>query len=88
MAPALTPDPIVSPSPADQPAATGGAMSVDEFCRYGCVGKTKLYSEAKAGRITLRKIGAKTVVLREEGDAWLRSLPTATAAADLDTEPA
>ena len=66
-------------SSTDQPAATGGAMSVDEFCRWACIGKTKAYSEAKAGRLQLRKIGAKTVVLRTDAEQWLRSLPTASA---------
>jgi len=65
----------------DQLAATGGAMSVDEFCRWACIGKTKTYSEAKAGRLQLRKIGSKTVVLRTDAEQWLRSLPTAAPAA-------
>jgi hypothetical protein len=61
----------------DQP----GAMSVDEFCRWACIGKTKTYAEAKAGRLQLRKIGSKTVVLRTDAEQWLRSLPIAPAAA-------
>jgi hypothetical protein len=60
----------------DQP----GAMSVDEFCRWACVGKTKAYAEAKAGRLQMRKIGSKTVVLRSDGERWLSSLPAASAA--------
>jgi hypothetical protein len=60
----------------DQP----GAMSIDEFCRWACVGKTKTYAEAKAGRLLLRKIGSKTVVLRTDGEQWLRSLPAVPAA--------
>lgn len=72
---------VNSPDPApDQHAATGGAMSVDEFCRWACVGKTKAYAEAKAGRLRLRKIGSKTVVLRADAEQWLRSLPVAPAA--------
>lgn len=69
-------------------AMSGGAMSIDQFCQYGCIGKTKAYGEVKAGRLELRKIGSKTVVLRSEAERWLRSLPTATAAADLDRETA
>jgi len=65
----------------DQPAATSGAMSVDEFCRWACIGRTKTYAEAKAGRLQLRKIGSKTVILRTDAEQWLRSLPTAPAAA-------
>jgi hypothetical protein len=64
----------------DQPAPTGGAMSVDEFCRWACIGKTKAYAEAKAGRLKMRKIGAKTVILRADAEQWLRSLPPASAA--------
>jgi hypothetical protein len=66
-----------SSPPTDQPAATiGGAMTVSEFCRWASIGRTKLYAEIKAGRIKPRKIGAKTVILRSEGEAWLSSLPT------------
>jgi hypothetical protein len=69
-------------SPAiDQSATTGGAMSVVEFCRWACIGRTKTYDEAKAGRLQLRKIGSKTVILRTDAEQWLRSLPTAPAAA-------
>ncbi len=51
------------------------AMTIDQFCRWACIGKTKLYAEVKSGRITLRKIGSKTIVLRSDGEAWLNSLP-------------
>jgi hypothetical protein len=70
---------IVSASPDHQ--TTGGAMTVEEFCRWGCVGKTKAYAEAKAGRLQLRKIGTKTVILRSDAEAWLRALPAASSAA-------
>jgi hypothetical protein len=55
---------------------TGGAMTVDQFCRWACIGKTKAYAEAKSGRLSLRKIGAKTVILRSDAEGWLRALPT------------
>jgi hypothetical protein len=58
---------------------SGGAMSVDEFCRWACIGKTKAYAEVKAGRLRLRKIGAKSIVLRADAEAWLRELPTVPA---------
>jgi hypothetical protein len=67
-------------TPYDQ-TITGGAMSVDEFCRWACCGRTKFYAEAKAGRLILRKIGTKTVILRSDAEGWLRSLPTASATA-------
>jgi hypothetical protein len=64
-------------SPADQTTITGGAMTIAQFCRWACVGRTKLYSEIKAGRIMPRKLGSKTVILRADAEAWLSSLPTA-----------
>lgn len=75
-------------TPSLEPATTGGAMSIDQFCQYACVGKTKVYDEVKSGRLQLRKIGSKSVVFRSEADRWLCSLPTAAAAADLDMETA
>jgi hypothetical protein len=55
------------------------AMSVSEFCRWACIGKTKAYAEVKAGRLSIRKIGSKTVVLRSDADQWLHALPAASA---------
>lgn len=53
----------------------GGAMTVDEFCRWACIGRTKVYAEAKAGRLLLRKVGAKTIIRTEDAGAWLAGLP-------------
>ena len=61
--------------PAQEEQTNGGAMSVDEFCRWARVGRTKAYAEAKAGRLLLRKIGAKTVIRTEDAQAWLAALP-------------
>jgi hypothetical protein len=61
-----------------EPIATpGGAMSIAQFCVWASIGRTKFYAEVKAGRIKLRKIGSKSVVLRSDGEAWLQSLPVA-----------
>jgi excisionase family DNA binding protein len=80
MAPDLTPNSATSsPPPADQPAATGGAMSVDQCCEYIGVRKTKFYAEVNSGRLELRKIGSKSVVFRSEAERWLHALPAATA---------
>jgi hypothetical protein len=66
-------------TPSDQTTITGGAMTVSEFCRWACIGRTKMYAEVKIGRLILRKIGTKTVILRSDAEGWLRSLPTASA---------
>ena len=67
----------ISASECDPAAVVSGAMAVDEFCRWACIGKTKAYSEVKAGRLKLRKIGTKTIILRGDAEAWLRALPVA-----------
>lgn len=72
----------------DWPATLGGALSIDEFCRAYSIGKTKAYSEAKSGRLQLRKVGSKTVVARADAERWLNSLPTATAIRGPDLETA
>jgi excisionase family DNA binding protein len=52
------------------------AYSVDEFARAASVGRDKIYDAIREGRLTARKIGARTVILDEDGRAWLRQLPT------------
>lgn len=54
-----------------------GAMTVDEFCGWAAIGRNKFYEEVKAGRLTMRKIGRKSVVTLAEAEAWLNSLPVA-----------
>lgn len=54
-----------------------GALTVDEFCGWASIGRSKFYQEVKDGRITLRKIGRKTVVTMADAQAWLDSLPVA-----------
>jgi hypothetical protein len=68
---------VSSPLTGPSVATIGGAMTVSEFCRWASIGRTKMYAEINAGRITPRKIGAKTVILRSDAEAWLCSLPTA-----------
>jgi hypothetical protein len=64
------------PIPSDQlPPA---ALTIPEFCRWSRVGRTTVYREIKAGRLVLRKVGTKSLILMSDGEPWLRSLPTAT----------
>ncbi len=73
----MTPDRIASPP---LPAA----MTVPEFCQWARSGRTAVYREIKAGRLVLRKVGAKSLILTSDAEAWLRSLPTAKAIEELD----
>lgn len=54
-----------------------GAYSVNEFMSFASIGRTKLYQEINEGRLKARKLGAKTVILASDAEAWLNSLPEA-----------
>jgi hypothetical protein len=55
--------------------STGGAFSVDDFCRWAGVGRTAAYAEMSAGKLEARKLGRRTIILRSEAERWLASLP-------------
>lgn len=52
-----------------------GAFTVDEFCGWARIGRSKFYQEIQEGRLRLRKIGRKSVVTVVDAEAWLASLP-------------
>lgn len=54
-----------------------GALTVDEFCGWASIGRSKFYQEVNAGRITLRKIGRKSVITMADAVEWINSLPVA-----------
>jgi hypothetical protein len=58
------------------------AMGMSEFCRWACIGKTKAYAEVKDGRLPVRKIGNKTIVLRSDAERWLHALPRLASVAE------
>lgn len=49
------------------------AISVAEFCQTFSVGKSFFYEEVKAGRLSVRKVGARTLVPTAEARAWWAS---------------
>jgi excisionase family DNA binding protein len=53
------------------------ALSVKEACKYISVGRTSFYKLVKSGQIPARKCGGSTVVLVDELDQVLESLPRA-----------
>jgi len=53
-----------------------GAFSVDEFCAWASIGRSKFYGEVNEGRIRLRKVGRKSIVTDSDARAWLEALPT------------
>lgn len=57
------------------------AHTLPDFCqRYG-VGRTKAYSEIKAGRLKARKNGKATIITEPDAQAWLTCLPQLVTAA-------
>jgi excisionase family DNA binding protein len=62
-------------------STTREAFSVREFCaRYG-ICKQTFYDEIHRGRITAKKLGKKTVILRADAEAWAKALPALDLAA-------
>lgn len=53
-----------------------GVFSVNDFCQWAGIGRTAVYAELKAGRLTARKFGRRTIIPVSEAEKWLESLPT------------
>jgi hypothetical protein len=52
-----------------------GALTVDDFCGWASIGRSKFYQEVTEGRLRLRKVGRKSVVTVHDALAWLDRLP-------------
>lgn len=46
-------------------------LTVADFTRITCIGRTKFYSEVGAKRIRIVKVGKKTLIPATEPAAWL-----------------
>ncbi|TWG35789.1 excisionase family DNA binding protein [Acidovorax delafieldii] len=61
----------------DEPfAEMGGLLTVNEFCKWASIGRTKLYAEMNAGRLMAKKFGSRTLIPRTEAKKWMEQLPT------------
>ncbi len=49
---------------------------ISEVSKQSGVCRTKIYEEIAAGRLKARKIGRSTIILSNDFEAWLTSLPT------------
>jgi excisionase family DNA binding protein len=52
-------------------------LSVSEACHIAGVGRTKLYEFLSSGALTARKVGKKTLILRQDLMRFLANLPKA-----------
>lgn len=55
------------------------AYTVNETIKEIGIGRSKLYSEIKDGKIIPRKIGKKTIFLAKDIEDYLNALPKANA---------
>lgn len=55
-----------------------GAFSIDQLCQWASIGRTTIYEEIKEGRLLVRKVGRRTIILRGDAERWLSSLPIAS----------
>lgn len=51
-------------------------IPVPEFLEQYSISRTSFYREVKAGRLTLTKRGARSMVAREDAHAWKEALRT------------
>jgi hypothetical protein len=51
------------------------AFSIPQACEKSCSGRTKLYEAINAGELIARKRGKRTLILAEDLQRWVKSLP-------------
>ncbi len=54
------------------------AYGVEEACCLARCSRTAMYREIRAGRLRAHKRGRRTIVLAEDLEKWLKSLPLKT----------
>jgi hypothetical protein len=55
------------------------ALSIDQALEIFPASKSVLFRDIRDGRLKARKLGARTIILREDLDAYLRALPVVEA---------
>lgn len=66
-----------SPPPGMAPLA----WSIDEYSEVSGLGRSFIYEAIRSGELQARKAGRRTLILRDDGERYLRSLPSIGAAA-------
>jgi hypothetical protein len=51
------------------------SYSLSEFALQNDIGVTTVRGEIKAGRLTARKVGRRTIIAAEDAKAWRERLP-------------
>lgn len=63
--------------PVDIPDLQREGLSIAEACAVAGIGRTKIYEAISAGNLKARKLGKRTLVLRDDLRAFLAALPGA-----------
>lgn len=51
------------------------ASSIDDLARRYGLCRESIYKEARAGRLIVRKLGRRSIILPEDEAAWAQALP-------------
>lgn len=51
------------------------AYTINEFCQLFSIGRTKAYDEIKKGKLSVRKVGSRTLITADAARKWMDSLP-------------
>ena len=54
------------------------AYTIPDACRISAASRSAIYRAVKAGELTLRKRGTRSLILADELRRWLQSLPVAS----------
>lgn len=54
--------------------ASGGNLTIGEFCLWANIGKVKTYEEAREGRLRITKVGRRSVITAPDAIAWREAL--------------
>ncbi len=57
-----------------------GALTILEVCALAKVGRTKIYADIAKGKLTVRKIGRKSIVPGPSARAYIQGEPVASSA--------
>ena len=55
--------------------ASPGCYTIDAFAEHVGCSRAQVYNLLKARRLNARKLGAKTVIVAEEAERFIRELP-------------
>jgi excisionase family DNA binding protein len=53
------------------------SFSIPEFCNVTGLGRTNIFAAIRDGKLEARKFGRRTIIEREAGETFVKSLPKA-----------